>query len=158
MTVWRIHCKTGSVLDGRKSDKELLDFFRRENIVGIGYWLVKSRDEKVWKELEQYPEKYLRGGRIAINAIMNVKTGDFVWFREGNNYYLFKVGDRLWKNSIPKECYEEYDVGQFVSGNWVQVSEAIPDEIIRSFYRGSIRRIRTIPANITAEIWERSNR
>jgi len=159
--VWRILCSPECVRLGKKSEQEVSDFFRKENIVGIDCLKITSRDKKT--ALRECADYYRDGNskKYGIRAIMGVNMGDFIWFKDDKNYYLLKV-DKPWKDNIPKDYYEEYTIGQFVSGTWVEVSrKEVPQKITKSFVQSALRRIKSNDSfdvlEITSQIWERKN-
>ena len=67
-----------------------------------------------------------------------MKKGDLVWTRVGkqaDEYYLCRVGDRLWKDRVVTDECRKYDIGNFVSAKWIRIgmSENVPGKVVNSF-------------------------
>lgn len=148
MSVWRVQLKPGSEKGISYSD--LLAFCKDNGIIGVGWYLIEGHTDDYDTLHTEAFEKYGNSGDTeqdannkraafkAVNAIRKMKKGDLVWTRLGGGayeYYLCKVGDRLWKDRVVTDVHRKYDMGNFVSAKWVQIGkgENVPGKVINSF-------------------------
>ena len=140
MEVVRIQLKPDSK-DGISYD-DVLNFCKKEEIIGVGWEKLKTREDDYYKirdELRQnYKPKSATSGLKSINALRKLKEGDLVWTRlggDGSEYYLCRVGKKLWKDGIVTQDHIDHDICQFVSAKWLFIGKEykVPGKIINSF-------------------------
>lgn len=161
MTVWRVQLKSDR--ESGISYRDLLDFCKTEQIIGVGWCAITERsdDYTALRDAIYSIEEY-RGGETAAlratNAIRSMRPGDLVWTRLGGDaseYYLCQVGTRLWKDRIVTDRHLRYDIGNFVSARWITIGkeECVPGKVVNSFYSGSsVQRVSQVEL-ISQAIW-----
>ena len=163
MTIWRVQLKPDSASGITYSD--LLDFCKREQIIGVGWCLITEHadDYQMLREAVYSIEEY-RGGETsalkAANAIREMKPGDLVWTRLGGDaseYYLCRVGESLWKDRVVTDEHIRHDIGNFVSAKWVKIGkeERVPGKVVNSFCaRSAVQRVSDVEI-LSRVIWNR---
>jgi len=141
MATWRVQLKPDSAKG--ISYKELLEFCKNNQIIGVGWYLVEGHtDDYETLRNEIYAIETYKGGESsalrAVNAVREMKTGDLVWTRVGGDaseYYLCRVGETLWKDRVVTDVHRKYDIGNFVSAKWVKIGkeEKVPGKVVNSF-------------------------
>lgn len=166
MEIWRVQLKP----DPEKgiSYEEVLDFCKREQIIGVGWCLVETHIDDydtLKQEIESIPQykgdndKYTAAIK-AINAVRGMSPGDLVWTRLGGNasdYYLFRVGEQTWTDRIVTENHRKHDIGNFVSARWVHIGteDKVPGKVVNAFCaRGTAQRVYDVEL-ISKVIWNK---
>ena len=166
MDIWRVQLKPDPETD--ISYMDVLDFCQREQIVGVGWCLIRTHDDDydvLKREIESIPEYKGANGKStaalkAVNAIRKMKPGDLVWTRlaeDASDYYLCRVGERLWTDRIVTEEHKRHDIGNFVSAEWVHVGneDKVPGKVVNSFYaRATAQHVYEVDL-ISQIIWNR---
>lgn len=158
--VWRIQLKPDK--KNEVSYRDLVDFCIKKGIIGVGWIAIKNRDDSwdaIKKECEQYDNK--SAAFKAIHAISQVKKGDLIWTRLGEDaseYYLCRVGEKTWRDcSITEEEQEKYDLGNIVSAQWIRIGKQnlVPGKVVNSFSpRATIQHVYDVSA-ISMAIWNK---
>lgn len=161
MTVWRVQLKP----EPQKgiSYSEVLEFCRLNEIIGVGWCLVQCVSDlydDLKEEIYSIPE--YKGEELsavkAINAIRNMKKDDLVWTRIGGDaseYYLCRVGDKLWTDRVVTDIHKQHDIGNFVSARWLKIGkeDRVPGKVVNSFcVSGTAQRVNDVE-EISKTIW-----
>ncbi len=68
----------------------------------------------------------------------SIKTGDLIWTRLAENasqYYLCRVGEKVWADREITSAHRSYDINNFVSAEWryVGTEDMVPGKVANSF-------------------------
>ena len=144
--IWRLNTKT----DGIKNygQEGLLDFCKKEKIVGIGwsdpiFTTGLSSEIKEAVKLKEYiwnfhkkENRKTKSFSTASNVIVDrMKIGDYVWTRSNGIYWIAKViGESKYMRN--NTVYQDYDIGFYRNVEYfykgLNISE-VPGKIISSF-------------------------
>lgn len=161
MEVFRIQLKT-SPKEGI-SYEDVLEFCKEKGIIGVGWSKLKTReddDSVIRNELyDNYDEKSAKSGYKSIKAIRKLKEGDLIWTRlggDGSEYYLCRVGKKLWKDSIASQDHIDHDICQFVTVSWLYIGkeDKVPGKVINSFIPASPAQRITGMSEVSKYIWD----
>jgi len=158
MSIYRIQLKANK--GGTISDQELLEFCKKEKIIGAGWAKVdcKTNDFGIIKSQCSHFYPGDKGAPKAIHTLSLMKPGDFVWTRSGgrgSDYYLCRVDKRVWINRNPKPEYYDYDVPNYVGCTWYYVGNVddVPGRVVNSFRASAtVQSVNGVEA-ITHIIW-----
>lgn len=165
MSVFRVQLKPSH---NCKKFSEVLDFCRKKGIIGVGWAEVNSTDDS-YDSLKKQCDALKRQGAVyegdkgvfkAVNAIRQMKSGDYVWTREGgsiSNYYLCKVNSLLWKDRIITSAHLEHDIANYVGCDWIFVGteDKVPGKVVNSFRaRATVQHINDVES-ISDFIWNK---
>lgn len=161
MSVFRIHLKP----DCDDKYAELIEFCRSEGIIGIGWKDVTCTVDSIdvlkaeCHRLTQPGAVYAgaKGLYKAMNAMRQIKIGDYIWTREGGNishYYLCKVKSR-WIDRIAADKYNDFDVANYVGCDWIDIGteDNVPGHVVNSFIPSATAQHVYNVDKITSIIW-----
>ena len=158
-TIWRIQLKP-SPREGITYEN-VLSFCREENIIGVGWEQIICKDDDytlLKKEIEESPyEKKISTFR-SINAMRMMRPGDLIWTRLGQDaseYYLCRVGNKIWKDRVITERHYDHNIIQFVSAKWIKIGKEdhVPGKVINSFIpAATVQRISDV-TEVSKYIW-----
>lgn len=144
--IWRLNTKTNGIK--KYGQKGLLDFCKKEKIIGIGWsnpYFTEGINENIknaneiknyiWNLIKQTDGK-TRSFATAANIIVDrMNIGDYVWTRAEGVYYIAKVLSES-KYHLNNQNYVDYDLGFYrnveYSKKFFHESE-VPGKIISSF-------------------------
>lgn len=163
-TVWRLQTRTDSK-DGKKISKYCL----KHKVAALG-WSIKDdhinkynpeaiteiqEKRKNIKNLDQYYDVIRTYGLyginhkkrlVAVDMLMEVKKGDYIWMRDDGIYYLGYVGDNLrYKYNSSNKALKHDAANQIKSVFWKPIGDEsqVPGVIATSFIRGrTLQRVR----------------
>ena len=101
MKIWRIHIKNDIAAGYTRQD--LLDFCRRESLIGVGWGNIKTRvnsEEAIRQQARSYSD--VTSAMKALNAMRKMALNDLIWTRLDHRYFLCRVTG-LWENSRPND-------------------------------------------------------
>ena len=160
MSIWRVHLKPDS--EG-KDYRELLEFCKNNEIIGVGWSAVEccvdDYDTLKSEVYRLFPDG-AQAALQAVNSMRSLQTGDLIWTRVGGEafeYYLCRVGNRLWKDREITDIHKRYDICNYVSAKWIRIGkeENVPGKIVNSFCaRRTIQRVYDVD-DISKVIWNR---
>jgi len=144
--IWRLNTKTNGIKD--HGQKGLLDFCKKENIIGVGWsnpYFTEGMNKNIkdTKEIKNYiwniikkDDNRTKGFATATNIIVDrMNIGDYVWTRAEGVYYIAKVLSEP-KYNLNNQNYINYDLGFYrnveYSKKFFHESE-VPGKIISSF-------------------------
>lgn len=141
-TVWRVQLKPDK--NGSITYRDLLQYCMEQHIIGVGWQEVQIKgmdDNELRNACKVYDDGQTGATSAyrAIHAMSQMKTGDLIWTRVGedaSDYYLCRVGEKLWKDrNVSAEDQRRYDISNVVSADWVYVGkqEKVPGKIVNSF-------------------------
>lgn len=162
-TVWRLQTRTDSK-DGKKISKYCLD----HKVAALG-WSIKDdhinkynpeaiteiqEKRKKIKNIEGYYDVVRMYGLyginnkkrlIAVDMLLEVEKGDYIWMRDNGIYYLGYVGDKLrYRYNFRKKALEHDAANQIKGVLWKQIGDEsqVPGAVATAFIRGrTIQRI-----------------
>ena len=162
-TVWRLQTRTDSK-DGKKISKYCLD----HKVAALG-WSIKDdhinkynpeaiteiqEKRKKIKNIEGYYDVVRMYGLyginnkkrlVAIDMLLEVEKGDYIWMRDNGIYYLGYVGDKLrYRYNFRKKALEHDAANQIKGVLWKQIGDEsqVPGAVATAFIRGrTIQRI-----------------
>ncbi len=158
MNIWRVQLKPSPATG--LNNRDVLQFCKEQGIIGVG-WAEVQCSTDTYEDLKNavHQAGYSTGALKAINAIRQMNPGDLVWTRLGGDaseYYLCKVGDKLWKDREVTEDHIKHDITNYVSASWVNVGkeDAVPGKVVASFRaQGTAQRINNAE-EISKYIWD----
>ena len=165
MTIWRLQLKTTP--EEGITYRDVLNFCVKNDIIGVGWCEVNIRVDNydaLKNAIENIPDyANKKTGKFtapikAINAVREMRTGDLVWTRlveNGAEYYLCRVGENLWTDSIVTAEHRKYDIGNYVSAKWVKIGteDQIPGKVANSFCpSATVQRVKNVE-KISQYIW-----
>ena len=162
-TVWRLQTRTDSK-DGKKISKYCLD----HKVAALG-WSIKDdhinkynpesiteiqEKRKKIKNIEGYYDVVRTYGLyginnkkrlIAVDMLLEVEKGDYIWMRDNGIYYLGYVGDKLRYKYNSRNKALEHDAANQIKGVvWKPIGDEsqVPGAVATAFIRGrTIQRI-----------------
>lgn len=121
---------------------DVLAFCKEKGIIGVGWGALKTREDDYWRIRDElrhnYDQKSATSGLKSINALRKLSEGDLIWTRlggDGSEYYLCRVGAKLWKDNVATQEHLDHDICQFVSVKWLYIGkeDKVPGKVINSF-------------------------
>ena len=166
MDIWRVQLKPAPAEGITYQD--VLNFCKDKGIIGVGWYLVETHEDDydaLKSAIERIPEYAGSNGKHtaaikAVNAVRSMKTGDLVWTRLAENaadYYLCRVGDKLWKDRNVTDEHRRHDIGNFVSAEWVRVGteDMVPGKVVNNFCaRGTAQHVYEVE-RVSKYIWNK---
>lgn len=162
-TVWRLQTRTDSK-DGKKISKYCL----KHKVAALG-WSIKDEHinkynpeaiieiqekRKKIKNLDEYYDVIRTYGLyginhkkrlVAVDMLMEVEKGDYIWMRDDGIYYLGYVGDKLrYKYNFRNKALEHDAANQIKGVLWKPIGDEsqVPGAVATAFIRGrTIQRI-----------------
>ncbi len=166
-TVYRVQLKPEKKSYGGKND--VLNFCMNHGIIGVG-WSEVTCNVNDWEALHSECAKLTAEGACyagdkgvfkAVNAIRQMKAGDFVWTRHGGNksdYYLCRVcDDNSWINRKVTQEHIKYDITNYVHCEWVHIGteDNVPGKVVNSFRASATAQRINDVEKITQVIWDK---
>lgn len=144
MSVFRVHLKPS--IDGGVTYSEILDFCKKNEIIGVGWASVKGKTDDYYA-LKQECDiltgedgvyKGDKGVFKSVNAIRQIQPGDFIWTRDGgkaSTYYLCRASELRWTDRIVTDEHIRHDITNFVGCKWITVGseDKVPGHVVNSF-------------------------
>lgn len=163
-TVWRLQTRTDSK-DGKKISKYCL----KHKVAALGWSIkddhinkynpeaiseIQEKRRKI-KNLDEYYDVVRTYGLyginhkkrlVAVDMLMEVEKGDYIWMRDDGIYYLGYVGDNLrYKFNSRNKALEHDAANQIKSVLWKPIGDEsqVPGVIATAFIRGrTLQRVR----------------
>ncbi len=133
MKIWRIHIKNDIAAGYTRQD--LLDFCRRESLIGVGWGNIKTRvnsEVAIRQQARSYSD--VTSAMKALNAMRKMALNDLIWTRLDHRYFLCRVTG-LWENSRPNDEHYKLDISNYVNVQWLDIGpeQDVPGKIVSSF-------------------------
>lgn len=162
MNVWRIQLKP--VPAPGFTYEDVLQFCMKEHIIGVGWANITCAIDNAGalrSEIYNTDFGYSKTSAFkGINAMRQMRPGDLIWTRLGQDaseYYLCRVGGKLWKDREITQRHIEHDICQYVSATWIPIGkeDRVPGKVINSFIsRSCAQRVNDI-TEISKTIWNK---